>query len=101
MVDGAVLAKTCANVYLNMSWIHIYSPDSCRMALREWLRAFGDALYRVDTICGYLIMARQNVASALAGLVEERLMGESGAVDIGRYLFRDNPVSLYGLHHLT
>jgi hypothetical protein len=103
--EAAVLAKTCANVFLNMSWIHIYSPEACRAALREWLRmvprskilAFGDDLYWVDTIYGHLIMARQNVAASLAGLIEEGLLGESAAVDVGRDLFLDTPAALYGL----
>ena len=103
--EAAVLAKTCANVYLNMSWIHIYSPEGCRDALREWLRmvpwnkilGFGDDLYWVDTILGHLVMARQNVAEALASLIEDGYLGESEALDVGRALFHDNPAALYNL----
>jgi uncharacterized protein len=105
LAEAGVLAKTCANVYLNMSWIHIYSPEACRAALREWLRmvpwnkilAFGDDLYWVDTIFGHLIMARQNVSTALASLVEEGVMTESMAHTLAQALFRDNPAALYGL----
>jgi uncharacterized protein len=105
LAEAAVLAKTCANVFLNMSWIHIYSPEGCRAALREWLRmvpwnkilGFGDDLYWVDTIYGHLIVARQNVASALAELVQEGVLTETVAHDVGRGLFRDNPAALYGL----
>jgi predicted TIM-barrel fold metal-dependent hydrolase len=107
--EAGVLAKTCANVYLNMSWIQIYSPEGCQVALREWLRmvpsnkilAFGDDLYWVDTIYGHLIMARDNVAAALAGLVEDGLMGESAALEVGQRLFRENPAALYRLEHLA
>ena len=107
--EAAVLAKTCANVYLNMSWIQIYSPEGCVQALREWLRmvpwnkivGFGDDLYWVDTIHGHLLMARQNVATALAGLVEEGLLDEREAADVGRGLFFENPASLYRLEHLA
>jgi predicted TIM-barrel fold metal-dependent hydrolase len=103
--EAAVLAKTCANVYLNMSWLHIYSPEACRAALREWLRmvpwnkilGFGDDLYWVDTIYGHLLMARRNVAAALADLIEDGYLGESAALDIGRALFFDNPAALYKL----
>lgn len=107
--EAAVLAKTCANVFLNMSWIQIYSPEGCVQALREWFRmvpwnkilGFGDDLYWVDTIHGHLLMARQNVATALAGLVEEGVLGESAALDVARGLFFDNPAALYGLEHLA
>ncbi len=103
--EAAVLAKTCANVFLNLSWMHIYSPQDCQVALREWLRmvpwnkiiGFGDDLYWVDTIHGHLIVARQNVAAALATLIEEGHLGESAAADIGRALFWDNPAALYRL----
>ena len=59
---------------------------------------FGDDLYWVDTIYGHLIMARQNVAGALAELVEEGVLTETVAHDVGRGLFRDNLVALYGLN---
>ena len=103
--EAAVLAKTCANVYLNMSWIHIYSPEGCVVALREWLRmvpwnkilGFGDDLYWVDTIYGHLIVARQNVAAALAELIEEGWLSESDALEVGKGLFYDNPAALYGI----
>lgn len=103
--EASVLAKTCANVYLNMSWIHIYSPEGCVASLREWVRmvpwnkilGFGDDLYWVDTIYGHLIMARRNVATALVGLMEEGVLGEEDALEIGRGLFYDNPAALYGL----
>jgi hypothetical protein len=109
LAEAGVLAKTCDNVYLNMSWIHIYSPEACVQALREWLRAvpwnkivgFGDDLYWVDTIHGHLLMARQNVATALASLVEDHLLTEPEAVEIGRGLFFENPAALYGLEHLA
>lgn len=107
--EAAVLAKTCANVYLNMSWIHIYSPEGCVTALREWLRmvpwnkilGFGDDLYWVDTIYGHLIVARENVAAALAELIEDGLIRDSEALDFGRGLFYDNPAALYRLDERT
>ena len=103
--EAAVLAKTCANVFLNMSWIHIYSPEACVQALREWLRmvpankilGFGDDLYWVDTIYGHLLMARQNVAAALASLIADGVLGESQALDTARLLLLENPAALYGL----
>jgi uncharacterized protein len=107
--EAAVLAKTCGNVYLNMSWIHIYSPEACVGALREWVRmvpwnkilGFGDDLYWVDTIYGHLRVARRNVATALVDLMEERVLGEEDALEIARGLFYDNPKALYGLSELV
>ncbi|NBT95691.1 MAG: hypothetical protein EBT47_12020, partial [Chloroflexi bacterium] len=104
LTEAAVLAKTCENVFLNLSWMHIYSPEGCVRALREWIRmvpinkiiGFGDDLYWVDSILGHLVMARQNVAHALAGMMIEGLLTESDSVEIGRALFNSNPAALYG-----
>ena len=105
LTEAAVLAKTCENVFLNLSWMHIYSPEGCVRALREWIRmvpinkiiGFGDDLYWVDSILGHLVMARQDVAHALAGMMIEGLLTESDAVQIGRALFNSNPAALYGI----
>ncbi len=103
--EAAVLAKTFANVYLNLSWLHIYSPQACIDALQEWVQmvpvnkvlGFGDDLYWVDTIHGHLRIARRNVAFAMAGLVEDGVIRERDAVEIGRALFHDNPAAFYGI----
>jgi len=100
-----VLAKTCGNVYLNMSWIHIISPIGSRYALREWLRmvpynkiiGFGDDLQFVETVYGHAKIARQNVAIVLAEMLEEGSISESGALDVAKAIFHDNPAQLYRL----
>jgi uncharacterized protein len=101
--EGAVLAKTFPNVYLNMSWIHIISPIGARQGLREWLRmvpinkiiGFGDDLQYVETVYGHAKMARQNVAVVLAEMIREGLIAESAALDIARAIFYENPAFLY------
>lgn len=103
--EGAVLGKTFANVYLNMSWIHIISPFGSRLDLREWLQmvpynkiiAFGDDLQQVETVYGHLQMARRNFAHALGALLEERLLSESAALDVAQAAFCDNPAMVYGI----
>lgn len=104
--EGAVLGKTFANVYLNMSWIHIISPFGSRLDLREWLQmvpynkiiAFGDDLQQVETVYGHLQMARRNFAYALGSLLEEGLLSESTALDVAQAAFRDNPAMVYGVN---
>ncbi len=103
--EGAVLAKTFTNVYLDMSWIHIISPIGSRYALKEWLRmvpynkiiAFGDDLQFVETVYGHLKIARQNVAIVLAEMIQEDLISESIALDVAKAIFYDNPARLYHL----
>jgi len=101
--EGAVLAKTFTNVYLDMSWIHIISPIGCRYALKEWLRmvpynkiiAFGDDLQYVETVYGHLKIARQNVAIVLAEMIQEGFISESIAIDVAKAIFHDNPARVY------
>jgi len=103
--EGAVLGKTFANVYLNMSWIHIISPFGSRLDLREWLQmvpynkiiAFGDDLQYVETVYGHMQMARRNFTLVLASMLEEGLMSESTALDAARAAFRDTPAFIYGV----
>ena len=107
--EAAILGKTFANVYLNMSWIHIISPAGVRNGLKEWLGmvpynkivAFGDDLQYVENVYGHLKIARQNVAFALAEAIQEGLIPESAALDVARAIFYENPVRLYGLHFLS
>ena len=104
--EGVVLGKTFANVYLNMSWIHIISPFGSRLDLREWLQmvpynkiiAFGDDLQQVETVYGHLQMARRNFAYALGAMLEEGLLSESTALDVAQAAFRDNPAMIYGVN---
>ena len=101
-----MLGKTFANVYLNMSWIHIISPFGSRLDLREWLQmvpynkiiAFGDDLQQVETVYGHLQMARRNFAYALGSLLEEGLLSESTALDVAQAAFYDNPAMVYGVN---
>ena len=107
--EGAVLAKTFPNVYLDMSWIHIISPIGSRYALKEWLRmvpynkiiGFGDDLQFVETVYGHLKIARQNVAIVLAEMIQDGLISESIALDVAKAIFYDNPSWLYRLGSLV
>ena len=106
--EGAVLAKTFTNVYLDMSWIHIISPIGCRYALKDWLQmvpynkiiGFGDDLQFVETVYGHLKIARQNVAIVLAEMIQEGFISESVALDVAKAIFYDNPVQVYRLNSI-
>ena len=101
--EGAVLAKTFSNVYLDMSWIHIISPVGTQVDLKEWIRmvpynkiiAYGDDVRHVEAVYGHLKIARQNFATVLAQTIQEGAISESVALDIARAAFRDNPARIY------
>ena len=101
--EAGVLAKGWSNIFLNMDWIHAISPEGSKDALREWLRmvpynkiiAYGDDVAHVEVAFGALVIARQNVASVLAALIQEDSITESEAMDIAQAMFHDTPAKLY------
>lgn len=74
MEDGALLAKHFPNVYLDMTWTHIMSPDISTRALGEWIdlvpinkiMAFGGDYSVVEKVYGHLVLAKRSIATALA-----------------------------------
>ncbi len=101
----SALAKTFPNVYIDMCWAHIISPQACVTALTEWLdavpynkiSAFGGDYCFIDAVYGHQYLARRNVAKALAVKVNDGCFSiEKGKV-IAKALFYDNPKNLFKL----
>jgi len=92
-------------VFIDMCWGHIVSPEAARRALVEWLdavpankiSAFGGDYCFVDGIYGHQLLARQNVAAALAQKVTDGSLSHARAEEIATWVFVDNPKQLFGL----
>ncbi len=103
------LAKNFRNVFIDMCWGHIISPEAARRALVEWLdavpankiSAFGGDYCFVDGVYGHQKLARQNVADALAQKVADGSFDLDRARQIARWVFVDNPTRLFGLDKLV
>lgn len=101
----SALAKNFRNVYIDMCWAHIISPEACVRALVEWLdavpankiSAFGGDYCFVDGVYGHQLLARQNVAKALAIKVRKGVFDTERAQELAHWFFIDNPVRLFGL----
>ena len=99
------LAKNFRNVFIDMCWGHIISPEAARRALVEWLDAvpankicaFGGDYCFVDGVYGHQFLARQNVAAALAQKVTDGSLSLSRAKEVASWLFVDNPKRLFCL----
>ncbi len=99
------LAKNFPNVFIDMCWGHIISPEAARRGLVEWLdavpankiSAFGGDYCFVDGIYGHQYLARHNVAAALAQKVADGSFDLARAKEIARWVLVDNPVKLFGL----
>ena len=101
----SALAKNFPNVYIDMAWGHIISPVASVNALVEWLdavpankiSAFGGDYCFVDGVYGHQLLARQNVAQALAIKVDAGIFDLSRAKEIATWLFVDNPSRIFNL----
>jgi len=99
------LAKNFRNVFIDMAWGHIISPEAARRALVEWLdavpankiSAFGGDYCFVDGVYGHQCLARSNVAAALAQKVADGSFKLRRATEIARWIFVDNPVRIFNL----
>ena len=100
-----VLAKNFANVFIDMCWAHIVSPNASVNALLEWfdsvplnkISVFGGDYLFVDGVYGHLKIAQQDVAKALSVKVEERLFSIDKAKEVAGMLFYDNPKNIFRL----
>ncbi len=103
--EALVLAKTHANVYLDMCWSHIIAPTAARLALREFLEAvpatkifaFGGDYLFVDGVLGHLTIARENAAAALAGMVTDGVVTLDRARQILSLVFHDNASRVFAI----
>jgi predicted TIM-barrel fold metal-dependent hydrolase len=100
------LAKNFPNVYIDMCWAHIVSPNASVAALVEWvdtvplnkISAFGGDYQFVDGVYGHQALAREDVAKALSIKVEEGLFDVSKAGQIARLLLYENPKKIFRLN---
>ena len=103
--EWATLAKNFANVYADMCWVYIISPDIGRRLLHELIEtvpgnkimAFGGDSLTVEIAYGHAIMARQAVARVLSEKVAEGYMGEDEAIKLASLMLRDNPAKLFNI----
>ena len=105
VMELGALAKNFRNVFIDMCWGHIISPEAARRALVEWLdavpankiSAFGGDYCFIDGVYGHQYLARRNVARALAEKVTDGSISPARAEEIATWLFVDNPQRLFGL----
>jgi len=103
--EWATLAKNFANVYADLTWLPIISPEMSRRLLHELIEtvpgnkitAFGGDSFTVEMAYGHACMARQVVARVLSEKVAEGYLDEDEAIGLARKMLRDNPAALFKL----
>jgi predicted TIM-barrel fold metal-dependent hydrolase len=100
-----VISKNFPNVFIDMAWAHIISPEASVRALVEWLdlvpankiAAFGGDYFFVDGVYGHAAMARENVSRALSIVVGKGVFDVERAKEILHWMFVDTPARLFSL----
>lgn len=105
MEEAALLAKHFPNVYLDMGWTHLMSPEISTRALRAFVDlvpmhkvlGFGGDYFVVEKVWGHLVLARRDIARALASKVADGDLTVERAEAWVRALLWDNPKDLFRL----
>ena len=105
MHEWVTLAKNFANVYADLSWVHIISPEIGRRLLHELIEtvpgnkimAYGGDSITVEMAYAHSRMARQVVTRVLSEKVSEGYLKEDEAIFLARRMLRDNPATLFKL----
>ncbi len=100
-----VLAKNFRNVMVDLCWTHIISQEYATRLLEELLDAvpankifaFGGDYCFVEGVCGHLLLARENLARALANKVERGHLRAGDALGLARRMLYDNPKAFFRL----
>lgn len=108
VMEVGTLAKNFRNVFIDMCWGHVISPEAARRALVEWLdvvpankiSAFGGDYVFVEGVYGHQYLARRNVAASLTQKVQDGSFDLDRAREIARWVFVENPTRLFGLRKL-
>ena len=100
-----LLSKTFPNVYADLCWLHVISPEIYRRLLGEVIEtvpsnkimAFGGDTRTVEMAYAHSRMARQVLARVLSEKVAEGYLKEAEAVVLARKMLRDNVAALFKL----
>lgn len=103
--DAALPAKHFPNVYLDMSWVYLMSPEIAKRAICGYVDllpankviGFGGDYGVVEKIYGHLILARQALARAFASKMEKDEMSFSQAESWLQAILYENPKRIFRL----
>ena len=99
------LGKMFPNVYPDLSWAYLLSPNGAKAALSEWLDSvpatkimgFGGDCGHEDHIYAHLLMAREIISEALAEKIYKGCFDLEHAKWIAEQIFLMNPYRVFKL----
>lgn len=101
--DAALMAKHFPNVYLDLAWAHLMSPEIATRCLRSLVDlvplnkvlGFGGDYSVVEKVYGHLVLARRNIARALAETIIHGDLTPARAEAWLNALLRENPAQVF------
>ncbi len=103
--DWLFLGKNYPNAALDCCWLHIIDSRYARRVLADSLavvphakvHGFGGDYGALEYACGHLAIARDNIAAALAGMVEDGWIGIDEARQVAADWLFNNPNEFFKL----
>ena len=100
-----LLAKYFPNVFVDLAWVHIISPEIARDAIRTYidvapmnkLLGFGGDYIIIEPVYGHLQLARENIARALSERVLDGALSEDDAYAWQKAMLYENAKAVYRL----
>ncbi len=103
--EAGLLAKMYPNVYVNLCWSHVLSPQAVVQTLTDWLQlvplnkiiGFGADTSVGFDIPAHLELAYRNLEKVFCRLADDGIWTADDASDAAYRLLYDNPIKLYQL----
>jgi predicted TIM-barrel fold metal-dependent hydrolase len=103
--DWLYLAKNYPNVALDCCWLHVIDSRYARRVLADSLvtvphskvHGFGGDYGLLEYACGHLVIARDNIAAALAEMVDDGWIGLDEARQVAADWLFNNPNEFFKL----
>lgn len=101
--EAGVLAKMFSNVFVDFSWVHILSSKYAVDLLQEYFEllpankfcGFGGDFCNIEGAFGHLQFAKNNIASAISGMVDKGMYSLKYGKQLARQILYDNPKAIY------
>jgi len=100
----SAIAFTYPNVYLDLVWLPILSPEVAARTLHEWIEmvdadrlSWGGDCCVAEEAYGALLTAREVVGRVLTEKIERGYLTQEASSDIAWKILRDNAFELYNL----
>lgn len=98
------IAFTYHNVYLDLVWLPLLSPEVAMRVLHEWIEmvdgdrfTWGGDCWTAEEAYGAFLTAKEVVSRVLTRKIERGYLTQETALDITWKIFRNNAIQLYNL----